>query len=175
MSNAHSDGPPGRVNAYRGLHPVEKERHWCFVHADRIDAGEPLFGMAPGPNVVELVPSVPLYLRQGPKIDRRAHFGDWLFWISQRGLFRLTRKAAVWLRPSPADAELLPAEIIVRVWLPGPDPRALAAQDGEPPRQAAPLPVTGEASDFIPFDRDPNATGGRRRYVPVQRGRGARS
>jgi hypothetical protein len=134
--------------------------------------------MAPGPRVVELVPSAPLYLRQGPKITRRANFADWLFWISKRGLFRLTRKAAAWLRSPPPDAELLPAEVIVRVWLPGPDPRVLSGQDraGEIALHAVyPLSVATEAADFIHYGLDPYAAEGRRRYRPVKHGREGQS
>lgn len=170
MSTEHFDDPSGRVNLLRGLHPVEKERHWCFVHADWIDTGAPFFGMAPGPRVVELVPSVPLYLRQGPKVNRRAHFGDWLFWISKRGLFRLTRKTAAWFRAPPPDAELLPAEIVVRIWLPGPH---LGGPGDAAMSAAYPVDVSREASDFILYGRDPYASE-RRRYLPVKPGRGGR-
>jgi hypothetical protein len=168
MNIDYRDGQTGQGNAFRGLHPVEKERHWCFVHADFVDGGVALFSMAPGPQVVELIPQAPLYLRQGPKVSARANFADWLFWISKRGLFRLSRKTSAWLRSPPPDAELIPAEIIVRVWLPGPDPRVLGGD-----RHAIyPVAIDREAADFIHYGRDNAAPDGRRRYLVVKQGRG---
>ena len=124
MSITHSEGSQNQVNPH-GYHIATWERHPCFIHADLIDTGTPLFRAGPGPRVVELVgPLQPLYYRQSDKIARRAGRGQALFWLTQRQLLRLTRGMQAWFREPPPDSELLLAEVVVNVWLPGPDPRA---------------------------------------------------
>jgi hypothetical protein len=173
MSSTHSEALQSQVNP-RGWHLTEWERHPCYLHADLIDTGSTFFRAGPGPRVVELVgPLHPLYYRQSDKIARRAGRGQALFWLTQRQLLRLTRGMHAWFREPPPDSELLLAEVVVNVWLPGADPRRWNSHPypaAEPPRpERHPVygdDLTREASDFIPYRRDPHGSG-RRRYVPV--------
>jgi hypothetical protein len=92
-----------------------------------------------------------------------------LFWLTQRQLLRFTRAMKAWFHEPPPDDELLLAEVSVTVWLPGPDLRGPSVSAEAPPRSMHPAyghDTAREASDYIPYRRDPGA-GDRRRYVPA--------